>query len=108
MTFSVHEAKDAALETSRFDRAKRGGSDRAAWPAGGAAGPGQFVQEAGIRGDEGRVFVPGRLNKPLAAGVPVIQKDPFDRMLIAQAVVEGRTLVSNDEIVGRYTGKVVW
>jgi PIN domain nuclease of toxin-antitoxin system len=38
--------------------------------------------------------------------LPPIHKDPFDRMLIAQAEVEGLTLVTSDEIVTRYSGRV--
>jgi PIN domain nuclease of toxin-antitoxin system len=58
---------------------------------------------------QGFVSLPISLRHGQAAGaLPGPHRDPFDRMLIAQAVVEGRTLVSNDEIVGRYTGKVVW
>lgn len=39
-------------------------------------------------------------------GLPSIHKDPFDRMLIAQAMVEGVTLISNDATVARYPGVV--
>lgn len=35
-----------------------------------------------------------------------IHKDPFDRMLVAQAQIEGLTLVTSDEIVARYPGQV--
>jgi PIN domain nuclease of toxin-antitoxin system len=35
-------------------------------------------------------------------GLPPIHKDPFDRVLIAQATVEGLTLVSRDSSVARY------
>lgn len=35
-----------------------------------------------------------------------IHKDPFDRMLIAQAMVEGIILLSSDEVVARYCGPV--
>lgn len=38
--------------------------------------------------------------------LPPIHKDPFDRMLVAQANVEGVTLVTSDEIVARYPGEV--
>jgi len=38
-------------------------------------------------------------------GLAPIHKDPFDRMLIAQATVEGLTLVSSDAIVRRYASK---
>jgi PIN domain nuclease of toxin-antitoxin system len=34
-----------------------------------------------------------------------IHKDPFDRMLIAQATVEGLTLVSSDREIARYASK---
>ena len=38
--------------------------------------------------------------------LPPLHKDPFDRMLIAQAQVEGLTLVTSDAIVARYPGPV--
>jgi PIN domain nuclease of toxin-antitoxin system len=39
-------------------------------------------------------------------GLPPIHKDPFDRMLIAQAIVEGITLITNDESMAMYPGVV--
>jgi PIN domain nuclease of toxin-antitoxin system len=39
-------------------------------------------------------------------GLPPIHKDPFDRMLIAQAHVEGVMLVTSDDIVARYPGQI--
>lgn len=38
--------------------------------------------------------------------LPPIHKDPFDRILVAQAQVEGVTLVTMDEVVGRYPGPI--
>ena len=38
--------------------------------------------------------------------LPPIHKDPFDRMLIAQAHVEGVILVTSDEVVAQYPGQV--
>jgi PIN domain nuclease of toxin-antitoxin system len=38
--------------------------------------------------------------------LPPIHKDPFDRMLIAQATVEGITLLTADPLVARYPGPV--
>lgn len=35
-------------------------------------------------------------------GLPRIHKDPFDRILIAQAMVEGITLLTVDSLVARY------
>lgn len=38
--------------------------------------------------------------------LPSIHKDPFDRMLIAQAEVEGLTLLTSDRVVARYPGPI--
>ena len=38
--------------------------------------------------------------------LPPIHRDPFDRILIAQAQVEGITLLTTDEVVGRYPGPI--
>jgi PIN domain nuclease of toxin-antitoxin system len=38
--------------------------------------------------------------------LPTIHKDPFDRVLVAQATVEGITLLTTDPIVARYPGPV--
>ncbi|HEY1731606.1 MAG TPA: type II toxin-antitoxin system VapC family toxin [Terriglobales bacterium] len=39
-------------------------------------------------------------------GLPAIHKDPFDRILVAQAAVEGITLLTVDQLVARYPGPV--
>jgi PIN domain nuclease of toxin-antitoxin system len=38
--------------------------------------------------------------------LPAIHKDPFDRVLVAQAIVEGVTLLTGDPIVAQYPGPV--
>lgn len=38
--------------------------------------------------------------------LPPIHKDPFDRMLIAQASVEGLILLTSDAEMGRYPGAI--
>lgn len=38
--------------------------------------------------------------------LPPIHKDPIDRLLIAQAMVEGITLLTNDATVAQYQGPV--
>lgn len=38
--------------------------------------------------------------------LPQVHKDPFDRILLAQAMVEGITLVTSDPLVARYPGSV--
>jgi PIN domain nuclease of toxin-antitoxin system len=35
-----------------------------------------------------------------------IHKDPFDRVLVAQATVEGITLLTNDPVVAQYPGTI--
>jgi PIN domain nuclease of toxin-antitoxin system len=39
--------------------------------------------------------------------LPDIHRDPFDRLLIAQAVVEGCTFVTHDTTIARYPAKVL-
>ncbi len=39
-------------------------------------------------------------------GLPSIHKDPFDRILIAQATVEGITLLTADTLVAEYPGPI--
>ncbi|WP_426239665.1 type II toxin-antitoxin system VapC family toxin [Pararhizobium sp. DWP1-1-3] len=38
------------------------------------------------------------------AGLPLLHKDPFDRILIAQAIIEGVPLITVDDMVLRYPG----
>ncbi|HEY1259202.1 MAG TPA: type II toxin-antitoxin system VapC family toxin [Stellaceae bacterium] len=38
------------------------------------------------------------------AGLPTIHKDPFDRMLVAQSLVEDVTLLTADPLVAQYPG----
>ena len=38
--------------------------------------------------------------------LPPIHKDPFDRLLVAQAQLEGLPLWTADEVVGRYPGPI--
>lgn len=39
-------------------------------------------------------------------GLPPIHNDPFDRLLIAQARVEGLTFLTSDILVARYPGAI--
>jgi PIN domain nuclease of toxin-antitoxin system len=39
-------------------------------------------------------------------GLPPIHRDAFDRMLVAQAIVEGLTLVTSDPAVAKYRGPI--
>jgi PIN domain nuclease of toxin-antitoxin system len=38
--------------------------------------------------------------------LPRIHNDPFDRLLIAQAIVEGISLATNDEVIAQYPGPI--
>jgi PIN domain nuclease of toxin-antitoxin system len=35
-------------------------------------------------------------------GLPLIHRDPFDRLLIAQSITEPLTLLTNDDLLERY------
>ena len=43
-----------------------------------------------------------------AAGLPLHHRDPFDRMLVAQATTDNLTLVTADEMVRNYGGDLLW
>lgn len=43
-----------------------------------------------------------------AAALPARHKDPFDRMLIAQAQAEGIPIVSNEELFDGYGVRRIW
>lgn len=73
-----------------------------------------------IPGDPGR-FIDGQIVENSFRGLPIVaghalrlwdlpdhHQDPFDRMLIAQAQVEGLALVSRDALVAQYDVEVVW
>jgi PIN domain nuclease of toxin-antitoxin system len=44
----------------------------------------------------------------LVGSLPLHHRDPFDRLLVAQAALEGLPLVSDDELLRRYDIEVVW
>jgi len=41
-----------------------------------------------------------------AGNLPPIHKDPFDRILIAQAMVEGITFLTADAVIAQYPGPI--
>ena len=56
-------------------------------------------------------FVPLPINflhAETAGELPPHHRDPFDRMLVAQARVERLTLVSGDQQLGPYGSAVIW
>ena len=50
--------------------------------------------------DEGSALLAGRL--------PGLHSDPFDRMLVAQAIVHGMTILTPDPQIELYPVRVVW
>ena len=40
--------------------------------------------------------------------LPLLHRDPFDRLLIAQTLSEGSTLISADPLVAQYSAPVLW
>ncbi len=95
-----------------------------------ASAPTVFVSaasawEAAIKSALGRLRLPvplgegvdaaGFLRLPIlfehaeaAAGLPPHHADPFDRMLLAQARLEGLTLVSHDGLLRPYGVPILW
>jgi PIN domain nuclease of toxin-antitoxin system len=43
----------------------------------------------------------------VAGGLPLHHRDPFDRMLVAQAIVERLTIVTRDAAIARYPVPVI-
>jgi PIN domain nuclease of toxin-antitoxin system len=81
--------------------------------------------EAGIKAALGRLRIPDTLETGVlasgfekllitfshaekAAGLPPHHRDPFDRMLVAQAQVEGLTLVTHDRLLEPYQVDILW
>jgi len=57
--------------------------------------------------DNGYEELPVTSGHALAAGdLPPLHKDPFDRMLVAQSIEEGVTLLTSDPFVARYPGPI--
>ena len=57
--------------------------------------------------DNGYSELPIRSEHVVATGgLPSIHKDPFDRILVAQAAVEGVTLLTSDSVVSQYPGSI--
>ena len=57
--------------------------------------------------DNGYGELPISSEQPVAIdGLPPIHKDPFDRLLVAQSMVEGITLLTSDPLVAQYPAPV--
>jgi PIN domain nuclease of toxin-antitoxin system len=59
--------------------------------------------------DQGFEELPiGIVHAQRAGALPGLHRDPFDRMLIAQALLEGLVLVSNERMFDRYGARRLW
>ncbi|MFP4083933.1 MAG: type II toxin-antitoxin system VapC family toxin [Desulfonatronovibrio sp.] len=82
------------------------------------------VWEIGIKRSLGKLNAPDNLQEELklhrfthlnithehadlAARLPLIHKDPFDRMLVAQAIVENLRIITRDEQISMYSVKTI-
>ena len=45
---------------------------------------------------------------PVLAGLPMLHRDPFDRLLIAQALYGRMELVTGDEQIKKYGVRTIW
>jgi PIN domain nuclease of toxin-antitoxin system len=62
----------------------------------------------GIVGNDFIVLPIEAKHTSLLTDMPVHHKDPFDRILIAQALVEGISLISIDSIFDQYGVTRIW
>jgi len=107
---------DSRLSTSARDAVTRAGRDAGVSVA--------SVWEASIKRVAGRLHGPDLLGAVAAAGfpflridehhaklageLPLLHRDPFDRMLVAQAMIEQLAIVTRDPDIPRYGVPVVW
>lgn len=42
------------------------------------------------------------------AKLPALHRDPFDRMLVSQAIIDAMTILTPDELVRQYPIRTVW
>ena len=43
-----------------------------------------------------------------ASRLPMFHNDPFDRMLIAQAIIHGMAILTPDPLIHQYAARVLW
>jgi PIN domain nuclease of toxin-antitoxin system len=41
-------------------------------------------------------------------GLPLVHRDPFDRLLIGQAIVHGLTIATPDPVISKYHVRTIW
>ena len=69
--------------------------------------PERFVPER--REERGIVALPIDEEAALhASRLPWLHRDPFDRLLVSQAIVHGMTILTPDAIISRYPARTMW
>ena len=43
-----------------------------------------------------------------ASRLPSLHRDPFDRLLVSQAILHGMTILTPDPIIARYPARTMW
>jgi PIN domain nuclease of toxin-antitoxin system len=62
-----------------------------------------------LRARHGFVSVPIDEESALhVAKLPVLHADPFDRILVSQAIVHGLTIVTPDPLITQYPARTLW
>jgi len=67
--------------------------------------PPSLLRHELLKNEDTEIPISGR-HAIAVLGLPLLHRDPFDRMLVAQATVEGITLLSLDKILAQYAGPV--
>lgn len=63
--------------------------------------------EAQLSAGRFEVVAPTLADSRLAANLPPIHKDPFDRMIVAQALNRGAVIVTSDRTLGDYGVEII-
>ena len=69
--------------------------------------PDRFVREM----REAHAIAPLPIDEESALHVtrlPGLHRDPFDRMLVSQAIVHGLTILTPDPLIAQYPGRTTW
>lgn len=87
-------------------------SAASAWEIAIKAGQGKIVAKASFAdaiADYGFEELPIRFtHAEFVRTLPPLHRDPFDRILVSQAIVEGLTIVTRDVLVSAYAVPTVW
>jgi PIN domain nuclease of toxin-antitoxin system len=69
--------------------------------------PGTYIPKR--LGEQGIRLLPITLNHTLGVyDLPLHHRDPFDRLIISQALAEDLTILTADRVFKKYPAKIVW